>query len=83
MGGDPDLSVTCRDLQLLLVEIKSELAAMRDQMGSHIEKVEKIHADHEQRLRTNEQFRWAASGVLAFLGVLGGWLGIALAKGNH
>ncbi len=65
--------VTPNDLMVLLTEIKGDVKATHDVVSLHLEQDDRIHADHEKRLRVNEKFRWSATAVLVVISALGTW----------
>ncbi len=65
--------VTPNDLMVLLTEIKGDVKATHDAVARHLKDDDRIHADHEKRLRVNEKFRWSATAVLVVISALGTW----------
>lgn len=54
--------------------VETELALVNQKLDFLIEQTNVRGADHEQRLRSLEQFKWLAMGASAGIGGLSGWL---------
>lgn len=51
-----------------------EVAALNAKIPTHIDWVERNIKDHEERLRSLEQFKWVLVGLALASGGLGAWL---------
>ncbi len=65
--------VTPNDLMVMLTEIKGDVKATHDAVSRHLKEDDRIHADHEKRLRVNEKFRWGATAIMVVISALGTW----------
>ncbi len=65
--------VTPNDLMVMLTEIKGDVKATKAAVERHLVEDDKVHADHELRLRASERFRWSASALWLGLTALGTW----------
>lgn len=64
---------TPHDLHVLLVEIRGDVKATRDMVEKHLADDNRVHTDHENRLRVNEKFRWGVTAVLMAMAAIGSW----------
>ncbi len=53
------------------IELIKQVERLNEKIPTHIEWVERNLKDHENRLRTLEQFRWAILGIASLSGVIG------------
>jgi hypothetical protein len=53
-------------------ELIREIAVLNERLPDHIEWSLRNIEDHENRIRTLEQFRWMIVGIVSLAGVLGG-----------
>lgn len=74
--------------QVTIADLYRELVGMRQDVGKALVRIEvidsrntdadKLHADHEARLRALEAFRWKLAGIMlviaALAGILAGWI---------
>lgn len=62
------------------IELIKQVERLNEKIPTHVEWVERNLKDHENRLRTLEQFRWMVVGMVGLSGVIGAfigkWLGI-------
>lgn len=73
--------------------IASDVSAMRTDVAkalTHLELVEqrnqaadRVHADHEARLRLLERFRWTLGGAVVVGGALAGLIGDLIGRAAH
>jgi hypothetical protein len=71
-----------------VADIYREVIGMRQDVGKALVRIEvidarnhdadKIHADHETRIRALESFRWKLSGIAIALSIGGGYVGYLL-----
>lgn len=61
-------------------DVKTELALVNQKLDFLIEQTNVRGADHEQRLRSLEQFKWLVLGASAGIGGLSGWLANVVTK---
>lgn len=75
--------------QVTVADLYRELVGMRGDLTRSLTKLEviesrnsdadRLHADHEARLRQLEKFRWQLVGVVLALNVLAGYIGYLVA----
>jgi hypothetical protein len=53
-------------------ELIREVTILNERLPNHIDYTTRNVVDHENRIRTLEQFRWMILGVVAISGLLGG-----------
>lgn len=53
-------------------ELIREVTILNERLPNHIDYTTRNVVDHENRIRTLEQFRWMILGMVAVSGVLGG-----------
>lgn len=62
------------------IELIKQVERLNEKIPTHVEWVERNLKDHENRIRTLEQFRWMVVGMVGLSGVIGAfigkWLGI-------
>jgi tRNA nucleotidyltransferase (CCA-adding enzyme) len=54
------------------IELIKQVERLNEKIPTHVEWVERNLKDHENRIRTLEQFRWMVVGMVGLAGVLGG-----------
>ena len=55
-------------------ELIREVTILNERLPNHITWTERNGLDHEQRIRTLEQFRWMIVGIVGIAGVLGAFV---------
>jgi tRNA nucleotidyltransferase (CCA-adding enzyme) len=57
------------------IELIKQVERLNEKIPTHVEWVERNLKDHENRIRTLEQFRWMVVGMVGLSGVLGAFIG--------
>lgn len=79
-------AVTTADLYRVLVDMQGSMAKLAghlERVDSRNEAADKLHTDHEARLRILEQFRYKLAGLATLGGIAAGLLGNYLAQHLH
>jgi hypothetical protein len=67
-----------QDIAITIARIETKQDALLEKMDEHLAADEKVHDDHEQRVRVLERSRWRQQGLTAFVATLVsgiiGWL---------
>lgn len=84
-SADGNLQLVLSQLLSTQQAIATDISSMREQMSKvavHLERVDtrnesadKLHDDHEKRLRTLEAFRWKLTGMTVVVSAIGGYAG--------